>query len=235
MAKKILIIEDDAELAGILQVHLQDMGMTVELVHDGKEGMTKALGGGYDLIVLDVMLPGTDGLEICRAVRAAAVYTPILMLTCLSTELDKVLGLEMGADDYLTKPFAIRELMARVKAILRRTDAIREEGDPPPAPVLRHGDLVIDLEKRRVTVRGEPVTLTAKEFDLLAHFARHPGRVYTRGQLLDSVWGYGYEGYSYTVNSHINNLRSKIETDRENPRYILTVWGVGYKFIDEEE
>ena len=235
MGKRILVVEDDRELAGILQMHLEDMGFTVDLAHDGTAGKKKALEGGYDLLILDVMLPGTDGLDICKAVRSAPGYTPILMLTCLSSEVDKVIGLELGADDYMTKPFSVRELLARVKAILRRADALVKEDESDQPDTIQHGGINIDVKKRGVTVDGNPVNLTAKEFDLLVFFARNPGRVYTRSELLNSVWGYGYEGYSYTVNSHINNLRSKIEADRDNPGYILTVWGVGYKFSEEEE
>jgi DNA-binding response OmpR family regulator len=235
MDKRILVVEDDRELAGILQMHLKDMGFTVDLAHDGTTGKKQATEGGYDLLILDVMLPGTDGLDICKAVRSAPGYTPILMLTCLSSEVDKVIGLELGADDYMTKPFSVRELLARVKAILRRADALAKEDESDEPETIQRGGINIDVKKRVVTVDGNPVKLTAKEFDLLVFFAQDPGRVYTRSQLLNSVWGYGYEGYSYTVNSHINNLRSKIETDRDNPKYILTVWGVGYKFSEEEE
>jgi len=157
------------------------------------------------------------------------------MLTAKSTELDRVLGLEMGADDYLTQPFSIRELMARVKALLRRAEAMRanpQQAGESAGDTLRCGELQIDSERREVTISGKPVELTAKEFDLLLHFARHPGRVYSRVQLLDQVWGYGHEGYEHTVNSHINRLRAKIEADPAKPRYVLTVWGVGYKFSE---
>jgi len=232
MSRKILVVEDDRELAGILQMHLADLGYKVDLAHEGDAGKKLALQGDFDLIILDVMLPETDGLDICKAVRSAPGYTPILMLTCLSSEADKVIGLELGADDYMTKPFSVRELLARVKAILRRSDSLKQGGGPEDTSIIRQGGIEIDPDKREVTVDDEKVTFTAKEFDLLAFFARNPGRVFTRSQLLDSVWGYGYEGYSHTVNSHINNLRSKIEPDRENPKYIITVWGVGYKFAD---
>ncbi len=189
---------------------------------------------GHDLIILDIMLPGIDGLEICRRVRARSDYTPILMLTARSSEVDRVLGLELGADDYLTKPFSILELVARVKALFRRMEALQStDADSGQAPI-HFSELSIEPDKRSVLVRGEPITLTAKEFDLLLHFARQPGRVFTRGQLLDSVWGYGHEGYEHTVNSHINRLRSKIEEDPAAPRYILTVWGVGYRFAEAE-
>jgi DNA-binding response OmpR family regulator len=185
----------------------------------------------YDLIILDLMLPGMDGLEICRRLRSKANYTPILMLTSKSSELDRVLGLEMGADDYLTKPFSVMELIARVKAIFRRVDAIAAR-EVKARQQLEFGELAIDVERRAVKLRGAALDLTAKEFDLLLHLALNPGRVYTRTQLLDQVWGYSHSGYEHTVNSHMNRLRAKIESDPATPRYVLTVWGVGYKFAD---
>jgi DNA-binding response OmpR family regulator len=213
-------------------LHLTDAGYHVEAVHDGRAGLAGATRGGFDLVVLDLMLPGMDGLEICRHLRAAESYVPILMLTSKSSELDRVLGLELGADDYLTKPFSIQELLARVKAILRRMDSLKTGPAAGAGESIRTGDLSIHVEKRAVTVAGLPVDLTAREFELLVFFARHPGRVYSRAQLLDQVWGYGHDGYEHTVNSHINRLRAKIETDPADPRYILTVWGVGYKFAE---
>jgi len=234
MPKKILVIEDDRDMAGILEGNLADAGYEVTVRHDGKTGLEAARRQEHDLIVLDLMLPEKDGLEICRQVRGLGRYTPILMLTCLSSEVDKVVGLEMGADDYMTKPFSIRELLARVKALLRRDEAARlPQGDAEGPGIIERGDLVIDIGKRRVVRDGAIIELTGTEFDLLLHFARHPGRVYSRQQLLDQVWGYCYEGYAYTVNSHINKLRSKLEIDRDNPRYIQTVWGVGYRFADD--
>ena len=167
--------------------------------------------------------------------RAASVYTPMVMLTSRASELDRVLGLEIGADDYLTKPFSIRELLARIKALFRRVEALKSEASQKSQKMIQEGDLVVDAEKRNVTLLGNPVPLTAKEFDLLLHFANHPGRVYTRMNLLNQVWGYGHVGYEHTVNSHINRLRAKIEKDPAKPRYILTVWGVGYKFSDPED
>ncbi|HEY5649028.1 MAG TPA: response regulator transcription factor [Nitrospiria bacterium] len=233
MANQIVVIEDDRDIAELVEIHLRDMGCEVRLAHDGKTGLKTALEGPTDLVILDLMIPEMDGLEVCRRLRAETPYTPILMLTAKTTELDRVVGLEMGADDYLTKPFSIRELVARVKAVFRRMENLRSSKVSEKNETLRFGDLSMDVEKRRVTVNGTPRELTAKEFDLLLQFARHPGRVYTRSQLLDSVWGYGHEGYEHTVNSHINRLRSKIEEDPTRPRYILTVWGVGYKFSDD--
>lgn len=235
MPRKILVIEDSPDIADLLALHLGDEGYQVELAQDGRVGLRKALEQSYDLVILDLMLPEVDGLEICRQLRAAPSYTPILMLTARSTEIDRVVGLELGADDYLTKPFSIRELVARVKALFRRVEAFTSQTPSSPSAVIRMGDLVIDAERRKVQIGDRPVELTAKEFDLLLHFARHPGRVYSRAQLLDLVWGYGHDGYEHTVNSHINRLRAKIERNPARPRYLLTVWGVGYKFFEAEE
>jgi DNA-binding response OmpR family regulator len=233
MTEKILVIEDDIDIANILDIHLKDMGYDVTLTHDGATGLEQALSNVYNLIILDLMLPEIDGLDICKRVRNSPNYTPILMLTCKSSELDRVLGLEIGADDYLTKPFSIRELQARVKALFRRVEALKSPSDSCEQTSIVIGDLVVDIEKHKVTKNEETVLLTAKEFDLLLHFIRNPGRVYSRAQLLDLVWGYTFEGYEHTVNSHINRLRTKIEKDPANPDYLLTVWGVGYKFSDD--
>jgi DNA-binding response OmpR family regulator len=233
MTRSILVVEDDRDIANLLRIHLQDLGHAVDLAHDGRTGLARAEAKPHDLVILDLMLPGLEGLEVCRQLRARHIYTPILMLTAKSSEIDRVLGLEMGADDYLTKPFSIRELLARVKAILRRADLLAAQAAQNTKTV-DAGDLFIDMDKRTVTVKGTPVDLTPREFDLLAHFAQHPGRVYSREQLLNQVWGYGHEGYEHTVNTHINRLRTKIENDPARPRYILTVWGVGYKFSEAE-
>ena len=232
--KHVLVIEDNPDIAKLVSLHLQDIGATVQTAHNGNDGYQLASDKHYDLVVLDLMLPGMDGIEICRRLRAKADYTPILMLTAKGTELDRILGLEIGADDYLTKPFSVRELMARVKAIFRRVDSLTSDitGDTANQNAIEVGDLHIDLDKHLVTLENRTVDLTAKEFDLLVHFAKRPGQVFTRNQLLDSVWGYGHDGYEHTVNSHINRLRAKIEKDPGNPHYILTVWGVGYKFAD---
>ncbi len=235
MARRILIIEDDEDIARLVELHLRDAGCEVSLANDGDAGLDLALSKPFDLIILDLMLPGVDGLEICRRVRNALVYTPMLMLTSRSSELDRVLGLEMGADDYITKPFSIRELLARVKALFRRVDALKSEASKEMQKAIQAGDLCVDAEKRKVTLQGNPVALTTKEFDLLLHFANHPGRVYTRMELLNQVWGYGYDGYEHTVNSHINRLRTKIEKNPTRPCYILSVRGVGYKFADLED
>ena len=231
LKRSVLVIEDQQDIANLVRVHLKDNDCQVKLAFDGISGLAEAEAKSYDLIILDLMLPGLGGLEICRNLRAKANYTPILMLTSKSSELDRVLGLEMGADDYLTKPFSIMELMARVKAIFRRVDAIAAR-TTKAQQLLVHGELGIDVERRQATLRGATIELTAKEFDLLLHLAQNPGRVYTRAQLLDQVWGYSHSGYEHTVNSHMNRLRAKIEADPAQPEYVLTVWGVGYKFAE---
>jgi len=232
MGKRILIIEDNRELAQLLELHLRDLSFRVDISLDGVSGVTKAEANKYDLIILDIMLPGLDGLEICRRLRSKSSFVPILMLTSKSSEMDRVIGLELGADDYVTKPFSIIELMARVKAIIRRVDSMKNPESEGITDNIHAGDMLIDIERRIVTLNSKPVDVTMKEFDLLLHFAQHPGRVYTRSQLLDQVWGYSHEGYEHTVNSHINRLRSKIEENPAKPSYILTVWGVGYKFAE---
>ena len=232
MSRKILVVEDNKDLARLLELHLGDLHFDVDLAFDGDAGWAQIKSTSYDLIILDLMLPGIDGLEICRRLRAQPSYTPILMLTSKSTELDRVLGLEIGADDYVTKPFSIRELMARVKAIFRRIDELQSDLRPDNPVSIRAADLVIVPHRREVSLAGKIIDLTAKEFDLLLHFARNAGRVFTRSQLLGEVWGYGHDGYEHTVNSHINRLRGKIEANPAQPDYILTVWGVGYKFAE---
>jgi DNA-binding response OmpR family regulator len=231
MGRKVLVIEDNADIAHLLQVNLRDIACDVQVAHDGRQGLSMALEQDLDLIILDLMLPQLDGIEVCRAIRQKNGFIPILMLTARTSELDRVLGLEIGADDYMTKPFSIRELLARVKAIFRRLDLLAPTAARDDAENrISTGGMDIDIDKRKVAIRGETVDLTAREFDLLVHFASHPGRVYSRPQLLDQIWGYGHDGYEHTVNSHINRLRAKIETDPANPEYVLTVWGVGYKF-----
>ncbi|MDH5181926.1 MAG: response regulator transcription factor [Gammaproteobacteria bacterium] len=235
MTNRILVVEDNQDMADLVAMHLRDMGCEVSVVHDGDAGLAAARQASFDLLILDLMLPGTDGLQICKQLRQDADYTPVLMLTAKSTELDRVLGLEIGADDYLTKPFSIRELLARVKAILRRIETYNQVETTQAQPVIRVGELCIDNQRRTVELADKVISLTAKEFDLLWHFASQPGRVFTRMQLLDSIWGYCHEGYEHTVNSHINRLRAKIEQDPSKPVYILTVWGVGYKFTEQDK
>ncbi|MDH3746533.1 MAG: response regulator transcription factor [Acidobacteriota bacterium] len=228
--RRVLVIEDDPDIAGLVELHLRDLNCSTEIAGDGHRGLELVEACDYDLVVLDLMLPGLDGLEICKRIRAGSRRrVPILMLTAKTTELDRILGLEVGADDYLTKPFSILELVARAKALFRRVEDLDKPTSTEPASIT-HAGLSIDRARRLVTVEGEEVKLTAKEFDLLYHFAARPGMVFTRGQLLDQVWGYAHEGYEHTVNSHINRLRAKIEPNPAKPRFIETVWGVGYRF-----
>jgi len=233
MGREVLVIEDNPEIAHLLQINLSDIDCQVELASNGSDGLDAALGRSFDLIILDLMLPELDGVEVCRCVRQRDAYTPILMLTARTSEIDRVLGLELGADDYMTKPFSIRELLARVKALFRRSNLTMQSNDnDEESACISSGNMNIDIVRRNVSIGGEEVELTAREFDLLVHFASHPGRVYSRSQLLDQVWGYGHDGYEHTVNSHINRLRSKIEFNPAHPEYVLTVWGVGYKFYE---
>ncbi len=233
---KILIIEDDPHISELLEIHLGDLGYQLKHAADGVAGVEKFEEDEYALVILDLMLPKLDGFEVCKKIRAQNNFTPILMLTSKSEELDKVLGLELGADDYITKPFSIRELMARIKAIFRRMEADKEQATGnAKSKELIFGDLKIYLDKRKVLLDKAPIDLTAKEFDLLALFASNPGRAYSRQELLDIVWGYQFDGYEHTVNSHINRLRSKIEQDPANSKYIKTVWGIGYSFVEPEE
>ncbi|MGI9333298.1 MAG: response regulator [Gammaproteobacteria bacterium] len=228
-----LIIEDDPALAALVRANLAEIGCDADVAPDGLIGMERFDAGTYDVVLLDIMLPGLDGLSVCERIRERSTYVPILMLTARSTERDRVEGLEIGADDYLTKPFSVAELRARVKALLRRVEALAPlSTHETRTETIVHADLVIDVPKRRVTIAGREALLTAKEFDLLTHFARHPGQVFNRAQLLDHVWGHNHEGYEHTVNSHINRLRAKIEADPAAPDYVLTVWGVGYKVRD---
>ena len=228
--RNVLVIEDQQEIAHLVRLHLQDVPCKVTLAFDGPAGLAAAEKHPFDLVVLDLMLPGMDGLEVCRHLRSRPVYTPIMMVTAKAAEFDRVLGLELGADDYLTKPFSIRELVARVKALFRRVEQLQNTAPAPPDDeTIELGNLQVDVAKREVRIGGTAVALTSKEFDLLLHFLRNPGRVYTRLQLLDSVWGNGYDGYEHNVNCHINRLRAKIEKDQAHPQIILTVRGVGYK------
>lgn len=232
--RNILVVEDNTDIANLVSMHLRDLDAEVSIADTGTEGVRRLEKDTFDLVILDIMLPGIDGIEICRRIRQQENYTPILMLTAKSSELDRVVGLEVGADDYLSKPFSVRELVARAKALFRRVDSLKKQYTAPleTMPTIAAGDLVIYTNKRQVTLGKEIVDLTAREFDLLWHFAQHPGQVFSRSQLLDKVWGYGHDGYEHTVNSHINRLRAKIEEDPSKPKYILTVWGVGYQFND---
>lgn len=233
MTKRVLIIEDDPEIVELLAIHLRDLDCEVFKAHDGREGYLKANSEVFDLIILDLMLPSMNGMDVCRQLRVERINTPILMLTAKSEEIDKILGLEMGADDYLTKPFSVREFIARVKAIFRRVKMTQEAGSDGFQKKLRYDELEIDVEKRKVLLSNQRIELTPKEFDLLYLLASNPGKSYARQRILRLVWGYEYNGYEHTVNSHINRLRAKIEPDINNPKYILTTWGVGYRFSDE--
>lgn len=227
--EKALIIEDDQDISELIAIHLSDMNMDADKAYDGQDGLMKALNNKYRFILLDIRLPLLDGFEICKRLRMEKNNTPVLMLTSKAEEIDKVLGLEIGADDYISKPFGIRELLARVKAVLRRAEQspVKADGEEK---VIRCDQLYIDVGMRVVEMDGDRIELSPKEFDLLIHLASNPGKTYSRIQLLNQVWGYEFEGFEHTVNSHINRLRSKIEKNMSQPEYILTTWGVGYKF-----
>ena len=226
---RILLLEDDNNLSSLLTGHLQALHYGVTACGDGQEGLDLVRRQQYDLLILDLGLPGLDGLEVCRRVRQQNALTPILMLTARNSEIDRVIGLELGADDYLGKPFSLHELQARIRAILRRQHLLNQNGGTTEQQI-HHGDLTIDAARREVRLHNKVVHLTTREFDLLHFLASSPGKVYNRDQLLDRVWGYTNSNYEHTVNSNINRLRSKIEADTDNPVYIITVRGVGYKF-----
>jgi two-component system alkaline phosphatase synthesis response regulator PhoP len=229
----LLVIEDDENILTLVSEHFTRANYDVRTAEDGLAGVQAAMNDRPDAIVLDLMLPKMDGLAVCRELREKAPYIPILMLTAKDDVVDKVLGLEMGADDYITKPFSLRELEARIKSVLRRARASSNaEAAGEDAPILR-GRLRIDPAKREVSVGDRQIDLTPKEFELLRLFATNPGRVFPRKYLLEKIWDYSYEGYDRTIDSHINRLRAKIEDNPENPQMVLTVWGIGYKFSDE--
>lgn len=227
--RRILVIEDDADIARVLALNLRAEGYAVATEASGETGLARLRAEPCHLLVLDLMLPGIDGLAVCREVRQMPNYLPIIIVSAKGAESQRVLGLELGADDYLSKPFSIHELVARVRAVLRRMDAA-EVLAATRSGTIRHGALAIDPVAREARLGAQPVSLTAREFDLLLFFARHPGRVFTRLQLLDEVWGYAHDGYEHTVNSHMNRLRAKIEADPAHPAVLVTVWGRGYKF-----
>lgn len=226
MDRKILLIEDEQAISDLISLHLHDSGAKVSCVNDGVTGLTKALQENWDLVLLDLNLPRLDGLDICQQLRQCNPGTPIILISARSSEAERVKGLELGADDYVTKPFSISELMARVNALFRRMETITRGSE---SDIIAAGDIVINMSTHSVHVDGRSVSLTAREFDLLKHFARMPGQVFKRSELLESVWGHTHEGYLHTVNTHINRLRAKIEPDPSHPRYITTVWGVGYR------
>jgi len=232
--ERILLIEDDRDIAAVVSSNLRDEGYRVEHAADGRSGLDRALRDPPDLVILDLGLPLLDGMDVCRSLRQRDPATPLLMLTARGAEADRVRGLDSGADEYVVKPFGIRELVARVKALLRRVRTDRENRpatEAAPARIVR-GGLVVDPGRRMASLAGRVIDLTAKEFDLLALFAASPGRAWTRSELLERLWPGEYEGGGHTVNSHINRLRAKIEADPAHPRFIETVWGVGYRFAE---
>ena len=232
-SRHILVVEDERDIAELIALHLADLPAEITLASDGSRALQLALRQPWDAIVLDIRLPGMNGLDLCRELRAKLSHVPILMLTARSGELDRVLGLELGADDYLTKPFSVLELEARVKALLRRsalTSALAAQASAEKPSMIEQGELRVDRLQRRAWLAGTEITLAPREFDLLWHFVQHPGRVYTRTELLAEVWGHGHDGYDHTVNSHINRLRSKLGDERAEAAFIHTVWGVGYRF-----
>ena len=234
-AYPVLIVEDDNDISELIRIHLSDLGFEVEQTYHGDEALALVLNNTYAMIILDIMLPGTDGFDICKEIRKQNMQVPILMLTAKAEEIDKIMGLEFGADDYLTKPFSIRELTARIKALLRRSGLSKKKSPLVEQSTISFNTLKIFPMKRSVEIDDRTVELTTKEFDLLYLFASNPGRAYSRDDLLNLVWGYQYEGYSHTVNSHINRLRTKIEKDPSDPMYIKTVWGLGYRFTERKE
>jgi len=245
MKNKILIIEDEIDIANLIQVHLKELDIDSEICTHGQQALELALTKNYQLVMLDVMLPGINGLDICRKLRQSKPLQAILMLTSKTSETDRVLGLELGADDYMTKPFSIPELLARVRTQLRRVQALNERNNQQAITVEKNseqsdkqnrqsnstciGQLLVDHRYHQVIYKDKALNLTSTEFELLDFFCKNPDQVFSRAQLLDSVWGYNHSGYEHTVNSHINRLRNKLEEDCAEPKMIQTVWGVGYK------
>ncbi len=229
MNARALVVEDNSTIRNMVATHLRDAHINVSEASGLDEALRLAKHEPYDVAILDITLPDGSGLDVCRSLRARDQYTPVIILTARDAESDRVLGLELGADDYVTKPFSVVELVARVRAQLRRTEAQLSPAEEDPTRI-ELDDMVIDANSREVSVRGEIVNLTALEFDLLIYLASNPGRVFTRAQLLDAVWGHTYDGFEHTVNSHINRLRAKIERDVSDPDFVKTVWGVGYSF-----
>lgn len=226
MEKNILIIEDDQHIADLLALHLGEMGASVTLASDGLHGLTVALQGHWDMLLLDLSLPGCDGIGICRELRQCRPQLPVIIISARSSERERVRGLEVGADDYISKPFGISEMIARVKAVFRRMSTAQDTSIQ--LSILRVREIEVDVQKHVVTVAGTPVSLTGRCYELLLHFVRSPDTVFKRRELLEQVWGYNHGGYTHTVNSHVNRLRARIEPDPGNPIYITTVRGVGY-------
>ena len=230
MNEHLLLVEDDDAIAGALRLHLEEAGYRLHRESDGNRAMVAIDRQRWDLVLLDLMLPGADGWDVCRHLRQRHADVPVIMLSARSAEAHRVLGLELGADDYLAKPFSMLELVARVRALLRRIEQLRSA--PAQAAELRFGRFRLDTVRRELQGGDQVVPLTLREFDLLHFLVTHPGRAFSRGELLQRVWGAGFDGYEHTVNSHINRLRTKIESDPSDPRRIVTVWGVGYRFDD---
>ncbi len=227
MSKKILVVDDEKKIVNVVRGYLEQAGFNVAVAYDGQQALNAFRHEKPNLVLLDLNLPGLDGLDVARSLRKES-SVPIIMLTARVEETDCLIGLELAADDYIVKPFSPREVVARVRAVLRRV-----EGETAPTEILRAGEITLDLSKHNVTLRGESVDLTPTEFDLLTALLQNPGRAFTRLQLLDRVQGESYEGYERTIDAHIKNLRQKIGDDPKNPRYILTVFGVGYKFAED--
>ena len=228
MSKELLLVEDDDEIADVVRLHLTEAGYSVRRESDGIRAMEAIDECRFDLVLLDLMLPGADGWDVCHHVRALPEYLPLIILSARTAEAHRVLGLELGADDYLPKPFSMLELVARVRALMRRVEQLRSPG--PSQPVFRVGELRLDPVRRELRRGDVLVPLTLREFDLLYFLMRHPGQVFSRAELLNRVWGDGFDGYEHTVNSHINRLRAKLEAHPQTARLIETVWGVGYRF-----
>ena len=229
--KNILLVEDDPEITRLLNLHFDSGLYNLTSCSTGKDAIEKAVKDDYNLIILDITLPDCNGLEVCKKLRDNNINTPVMMLTSHAEETDKVLALEIGADDYVTKPFGILELLARVKALLRRANHNGGSEIIEKKEIIIK-DIVINADKRKATIMGERLDLTPKEFDLLLLLASNPGKTFSRHELLEKVWGYAFAGYEHTITSHINRLRIKIETDLNHPRYILTSWGTGYRFSE---
>jgi DNA-binding response OmpR family regulator len=233
-ATSLLVIEDDENISAAIEEYFSRSGYNVTTAADGVAGVEAAVKARPDVVVLDLMLPKMDGLAVCKELRLKNPQMPIIMLTAKDDVVDKVLGLEMGADDYITKPFSLREVEARIKSVLRRARASAAAGDGLDETPIVRGTLRVDPVRREVTISDRHIDLTPKEFDLLRLFAANPGRVFPRKYLLEKIWDYSYEGYDRTIDSHINRLRAKIEENPEKPQLVLTVWGIGYKFTDAE-
>ena len=240
---QILLVEDDPAIAQLIHLHLHAPDYRVTVCDRGAAAMEQLRTEGFDVIIFDILLPDGNGIDFCRRIREGKVWTPVLMLSALSDESDKVQALESGADDYMTKPFGVAEMMARVRALLRRRQGVGaavsvETGDGPAEEtaktdgIIQFRELVIDKNKRKVTMRGERLELTPKEFDLLWLLAEHPGKTFSRHELLEMIWGFAFQEYEHTVTSHMNRLRIKIEPNLNKPEYILTTWGAGYRFAE---